>query len=108
MARDTQHSTEAKNKVGDSVHFIKRQEFLPLLQKLATAHDVAIRIKRIDRLSQGNFSTVIRASGGFIMVREIGTGIAEVIPDLLDVQYFELDKDFSNFKANTLYSLVSL
>jgi hypothetical protein len=108
MANDKHYFTEDENKVGDSVQFLNRQEFLPLLQQLANAHDVAIRIKRIDRLNHGNFSTVIRASGGFIMVREIASGIAEVIPDLRDVQYFELDKDFSGCKANTIYSVVSL
>lgn len=86
--------------------FIKRQDFFALLTTLSKSTSVSIRIKRIDRLNYGNFSTVVRASGALIMLRETNYGPAEVIPDLRDVQHFELDKDFSAYCARTIYGVI--
>lgn len=57
-------------------------------------------------MSYGNFSTVIRASGALIALREINGGRAEVIPDLDDIQQFELDHDFSNYKGGIVYEVM--
>lgn len=86
--------------------YYKQNELFSLLSSLSKAPDVAIRIKRIDRLNHGNFSTVVRASGALIMLRELGSGLAEVIPDLRDVQYFELNKDFQKIKGNLTYAVI--
>ena len=40
------------------------------------------------------------------MVREINSGLAEVIPDLGNVQQFQLDQNFLNYNANVIYEVV--
>ncbi|HEY0742579.1 MAG TPA: hypothetical protein VGD40_13985 [Chryseosolibacter sp.] len=85
---------------------IKRHDLIPLLVALAKTPGTSIRTKRTDRTGYGNFSTVVRATGALIMLRETNSGPAEVIPDLVVIQQFELNKDCLNFKAHQVYEVI--
>lgn len=106
MGIPASESPIAEQKIPTEYKFIKRGELSPLLAALSKSTHVGIRLKRIDRINYGNFSTVVRATGALIMLREITSGAAEVIPDLRNVQQFQLTQDFLNFKADTVYEIV--
>lgn len=106
MPTHKSESPIAEQKVPLECALVKRYELIPLLVALSKSSNVRIRLKRIDRINYGNFSTVVRASGALIMIREINSGLAEVIPDLRNVQQFQLDQNFLNYNANVIYEVV--
>ena len=86
--------------------YLKRYEMPALLQKLSKHPSVFLKIKRIDRLNFGNFTTVARATSAMTILRDVETGENDWLPDISIISEFQISSDFEQFKANTLYSLI--
>lgn len=65
-----------------------------------------IKLKRVDRMNYGNFSTVVRCSNALILLREEETGLAESLPEMRYVSHFILQEDVGDFTANIEYSVL--
>ncbi len=89
-----------------SLSYIKRNQLPSLLQKLSRVDAISIKIKRTDRLNEGNFTTVARASFAVIILRDVVTGATEILPDISVISEFQLSDNFDQCKGNVAYIVI--
>jgi hypothetical protein len=89
-----------------SQHNLNRCEMAALLMNLFKTPTVQIKIKRLDRMHYGNFSTVVRASAALIVFLDGETGQMEILPELSLISEFQVSADFAGYFANTAYTLI--
>ncbi|HEY0653532.1 MAG TPA: hypothetical protein VGD65_10400 [Chryseosolibacter sp.] len=80
--------------------------FSKLMLQLYQKRSPQIKLKRVDRMNYGNFSTVVRCSSGLILLRDEQSGVAESLPEMRYVSKFVLNEQCLEFLPNVEYTIL--